>query len=125
MLSCWRTMDNKWFTFRSLPAMILVVVTLLSAQIGNIRAQDMGKTPPSTRESRQSSEKPLPLLEPQSVSTQAPAAEMSARISGEILDVTGAKVAGAEVSLIDATGLRRSTVASGPDGDFAFEPIPP
>jgi hypothetical protein len=118
-------MANKWFTFRSLPAMILVVVALLSAQIGNIWAQDMSKTPPSAGDSRHSSEKPQPQLEPQSDSVQASAPEPSARISGEVQDVTGAKVAGAEVSLIDAKGSRRGTVASGPDGDFAFEPIPP
>jgi hypothetical protein len=118
-------MSHTFFTFRCLPAMMLVVVTLLSVRTGNICAQDMGKTSPSTGESRQSSEKPQPQLEPQSVSAQASAAEPSARISGEVQDVTGAKVAGAEVSLIDANGSRRSTVASGPDGDFAFGPIPP
>jgi hypothetical protein len=35
------------------------------------------------------------------------------------------RVAGAEVTLIGANGSRRSTVASGPNGDFVFEPIPP
>jgi hypothetical protein len=108
-------MSYTFFTFRCLPAMILVVVTVLSAQIGNICAQDMGQT----------SEKPQPQLEPQSVSPQAPAAEPPARISGEVQDVTGANVAGAAVSLIDANGSRRSTVASGTAGDFAFEAIPP
>jgi hypothetical protein len=118
-------MSYTFFTFRFLLAMILVVVPLLSAKIDNICAQDMGKTTPSTGDSSQSSEKPQPQSEPQSVSAQAPAAEPSTRISGEVQDETGAKVAGAEVSLVDAKGSRRSTVASGPDGNFAFEPSPP
>jgi hypothetical protein len=118
-------MAYKWFTFPCLPAMILVVITLLSAQLGNLCAQDMGKTPPSTGDSRHSSEKPQPQLEPQSVSAPLPAAEPSARISGAVQDMTGANVAGAEVSLIDANGSQRSTVASAPDGNFSFGPIPP
>ncbi|HSZ20463.1 MAG TPA: carboxypeptidase-like regulatory domain-containing protein [Candidatus Acidoferrum sp.] len=118
-------MSYTFFRSRFLLAMILVVVPLLSAKIDNICAQDMGKTTPSTGDSSQSSEKPQPQSEPQSVSAQAPAAEPSTRISGEVQDETGAKVAGAEVSLVDAKGSRRSTVASGPDGNFAFEPIPP
>jgi hypothetical protein len=118
-------MAYKWFTFRRLPAIILVVITLLSAQLGNIWAQDMGKTPPSTGDLRHSSQEPQPQLEPQSVSAQAPAAEPSAHISGAVQDVTGANISGAEVSLIDANGSQRSTVASDPDGNFAFGPIPP
>lgn len=118
-------MAYKCFTFRCLPAVILVVITLVSAQVSNICAQDMGKTPPSTGDSPHSSEKPQAQLEPQSASAQAAAAEPSARISGTVQDVTGANVTGAEVSLIDANGSQRSTVASDPDGNFAFGPIPP
>jgi carboxypeptidase family protein len=120
----WRRMTYKWFTFRRLPAMILVVITLLSAQLGNIWAQDMGKTSP-WGDSRNSSEEPQPQLEPQSASAQAPAAEPSARISGAVQDVTGANISGAEVSLIDANESQRSTVTTDPNGNFAFGPIPP
>jgi len=112
-------MAYKWFAFRCLPAMILVVISLLLAQLGDLWARDMGKTPPSTGDARHSSEKP------QTVSAQAPAAEPAARISGAVQDVTGANISGAEVSLIDANGSQRSTVASDPDGNFAFGPIPP
>jgi hypothetical protein len=105
--------------------MILVVATLISAQTDSICAQETRKTALSAGDSSQSSGKPQPQLEPQSISAQALAAEPSAHISGKVQDVTGANIAGAEVSLIDAKGSRRSTVASGPDGDFAFEPIPP
>ena len=116
-------MAYKCLMFRCLPTLALVV-SLLPAQPGNICAQDVGKTPPPTGDSRQLPEERQPQLEPQSVSTEAPAAEPSARISGTVQDVTGANVPGAEVSLIEATGSKRSTVASGPDGDFAFGSIP-
>jgi len=124
MPSGWTRMAYKCLMFRCLPT-IVIVVSLLLAQLGNICAQDVSKTPLSTGDSRHLPEEPQPQLEPQSVRTEEPAAEPSARISGTVQDVSGANVPGAEVSLIDANGAKRNTVVSGPDGDFAFGPIPP
>lgn len=119
--------------FRCLSGMILVVTVLLSAQPRNIFAQDSGATSPLSDGSRDASlpgtngtlpQEPQPQSGPQSVAAQPSPAEASASISGIVQDVTGATVAGAELSLIDSNGSRQSTVVSGANGEFTFSQIP-
>lgn len=68
---------------------------------------------------------PSAALDQQSSSEQAPPREGSASVFGVVLDVSGATVAGAQVSLTDGTGSQRRNVKSGPNGEFNFTALPP
>jgi hypothetical protein len=120
--------------FRRLSGMLLVVTVLLSAQPRNTFAQDSGATPPLSDGSRDASlpgtegnfpQQPQPHSDPQSVQAQLSPAEASASISGIVQDVTGATVAGAELSLTDSNRSQQSMVVSGANGEFTFSQIPP
>jgi len=70
-------------------------------------------------------EEPRSHLAPQSSSEQAPAAEGSASVSGVVLDITGATIAGAHVSLTDRSGKQLRTLILRANGEFAFTKLAP
>jgi hypothetical protein len=67
---------------------------------------------------------PLPQSDPQSSDEQTPSAEGSASVSGTVLDVSGAVVPGAQVSLTHRDGTQLHSLKSGGNGEFAFTKLP-
>src|SRR5882757_2159951 len=67
---------------------------------------------------------PQPQSGQQSSAEQTPAAEGSASVSGVVLDVSGAAVPGAQVSLARRDGTQLRTLISGGNGEFAFTKLP-
>jgi Carboxypeptidase regulatory-like domain len=74
--------------------------------------------------SRSLPDAPLPHSDPQNSAHQTPAAEGSASIAGTVLDVSGASVSGADVSLIHGDGTQLLTMVSEAAGEFSFTKIP-
>jgi hypothetical protein len=75
--------------------------------------------------SRSVPDAPLPNSGPQNSAQQTPPAEGSASVAGTVLDVSGAAVAGAQVSLAHGDGLQLHTMVSEANGEFSFTKIPP
>ncbi|MBB5318443.1 carboxypeptidase-like regulatory domain-containing protein [Tunturibacter empetritectus] len=67
---------------------------------------------------------PQPQSGQQSSAEQTPAVEGSASVSGVVLDVSGAAVPGAQVSLTHRDGTQLRTLISGGNGEFAFTKLP-
>jgi carboxypeptidase family protein len=130
-------MTYKRLRFRCLSGTILILTLLISALPHNILAQDVGQTSPPTDDSRDASpvvdrpsseslpEQPQAQSGTDTVNTQSPTTDGSARISGVVQDMTRAAVAGAEVRLTDANGSPRGMALSDANGAFTFSPIPP
>ena len=74
--------------------------------------------------SRSLPDAPLPHSDPQNSAQQTPPAEGSASVAGTVLDVSGAAVSGAEVSLIHRDGTQLLTMVSEANGEFNFIKIP-
>jgi hypothetical protein len=66
----------------------------------------------------------LPHSDPQNSAQQTPPAEGSASVAGTVLDVTGAGVSGADVSLMHGDGTQLLTLVSEATGEFTFTKIP-
>ena len=56
---------------------------------------------------------------------KTPATEGSAAVAGTVLDLSGAHVPGAEVSLTHGDATQLQTIASGANSEFNFTEIPP
>ena len=67
---------------------------------------------------------PQPQSDQQSSAEQTPSGERSASVSGVVLDVSGAAVPGAQVSLTHRDGTQLRTLNSGDNGEFAFTKLP-
>jgi Carboxypeptidase regulatory-like domain len=67
---------------------------------------------------------PLPKSEPQNSGQQTLHEEGSASVAGTVLDVSGATVSGADVSLMHEDGTQLHTMVSEADGEFNFTKIP-
>ncbi|HSY31910.1 MAG TPA: carboxypeptidase-like regulatory domain-containing protein [Verrucomicrobiae bacterium] len=67
---------------------------------------------------------PLPKSEPQNSGQQTLHDEGSASVAGTVLDVSGATVSGADVSLMHEDGSQLHTMVSEADGEFNFPNIP-
>jgi hypothetical protein len=67
---------------------------------------------------------PLPKSEPQNSGQQTLHEEGSASVAGTVLDVSGATVSGADVSLMETDGTQLHTMVSEADGEFTFTKIP-
>jgi hypothetical protein len=67
---------------------------------------------------------PTPNAGPQNSAAQTPPAEGSASIAGTVLDVSGATVSGADVSLMHGDGTQLHTMVSEANGEFNFTKIP-
>ena len=74
--------------------------------------------------SRSLPDTPRPNSDPQSSIQQTLLAEGSASVAGTVLDVSGATVSGADVSLIDEDGSHLHTMMSEANGEFSFTKIP-
>jgi hypothetical protein len=68
---------------------------------------------------------PLPKSGPQSSARESHSEEGSASVAGTVLDVSGAAVPGAEVSLTHEDGTELRTMVSEADGEFNFTKISP
>jgi hypothetical protein len=66
----------------------------------------------------------LPNSDPQNSAQQTSPAEGSASVAGTVLDVSGAAVPGAEVSLIHGDGTQLLTMVSEANGEFNFTKVP-
>jgi Carboxypeptidase regulatory-like domain len=75
--------------------------------------------------SRSLPDAPLAKKDPQNSAQQAPLEEGSASVAGTVLDISGAAVPGAEVTLTHADGTESHTMVSESDGEFNFTKIPP
>src|SRR5258708_3492373 len=67
---------------------------------------------------------PLPQAGPQNSAPQTPSPERSASVAGTVLDVSGAAVPGANVSLLHGDGTQLLTIVSEANGEFNFTKIP-
>jgi hypothetical protein len=74
--------------------------------------------------SRSLPDTPLPHSDPQNSAQQTPVAEGSASVAGTVLDVSGAAVSGADVSLMHGDGTQLLTMLSEANGEFDFTKIP-
>jgi hypothetical protein len=68
---------------------------------------------------------PLPKSGPQSSARESHSEEGSASVAGTVLDVSGATVSGADVSLMHRDGTQLHTMVSEADGEFNFAKISP
>jgi len=67
---------------------------------------------------------PLPHSSPQNSAPQTPSPERSASVAGTVLDVSGAAIPGANVSLLHGDGTQLLTMVSEANGEFNFTKIP-
>jgi len=67
---------------------------------------------------------PLADSNPQNSAQQTPPAEGAASVAGTVLDISGATVSGADVSLMHGDGTQLLTMVSEADGEFNFTKIP-
>jgi len=113
------------FTVGALPAALMMLsmapLPLLCLITTSAIAQQQTAAIPSRSELPDA---PSAVLDQQSSSEQAPPGEGSASVFGVVLDVSGATVAGAQVSLTDRTGSQRRNVKSGANGEFTFTALP-
>ena len=70
-------------------------------------------------------DEPPPKSGPQSLAQQSRSAEGSASVAGTVLDVSGAAVPGADVSLMHGDGTPLHTMVSEANGEFSFTKISP
>jgi Carboxypeptidase regulatory-like domain len=66
----------------------------------------------------------LPYSDAQNSTQRTPPAEGSASVAGTVLDVSGASISGADVSLIHGDGTQLLTMVSEANGEFSFTKIP-
>jgi Carboxypeptidase regulatory-like domain len=74
--------------------------------------------------SRSLPDAPLAKKDPQNSAQQAPLEEGTASVAGTVLDISGASVSGANVSLIHGDGTQLLTMVSEANGEFNFTKIP-
>jgi len=74
--------------------------------------------------SRSLPDAPLPHSDPQNSAQQTPPAEGAASVAGTVLDVSGAGVSGADVSLMHGDGTQLLTMVSEANGEFDFTKVP-
>jgi hypothetical protein len=68
---------------------------------------------------------PLAKTDPENSAHEISLTEGSASVAGSVLDISGAAIPGAEVSLSHQDGTELHTMVSGADGEFNFTKIPP
>ena len=104
----------------------LLVVSLLQAN-SILHAQDVARPETGGRASscRSLPEAPLPNLGSQNSTQQTYPTEGAGSVAGTVLDVSGASVSGAEVSLTYGDGTQLHTMVSEANGEFNFANILP
>ena len=75
--------------------------------------------------SRSLPDAPLAETDPENSAHEISLAEGSASVAGSVLDISGAAIPDAEVSLSHQDGTELHTMVSGTDGEFNFTKIPP
>ena len=91
----------------------MLPTSMLAQQQATARAISSGSLPYA----------PLPNLGPENSGQPVHPAEGSASVAGTVLDVSGASVSGAEVSLTHEDGTRSNTMVSESNGEFNFARI--
>jgi hypothetical protein len=96
----------------------LLLCILPASAIAQQRTAELGIT------SRPLRNAPLGQSDPQNSARQAPTVEGSASVAGTVLDLSGAGVSGADVSLMQEDGTQLLTMVSEATGEFTFTKIP-
>jgi hypothetical protein len=104
----------------------LLLAALLPAN-STLHAQDVARQQTGGRaiSSRSLPDAPQPNFDPQNSALQTDPAEGSGSVAGTILDVSGASVSGAEVSLTYGNGTQLQSMVSEANGEFNFANILP
>jgi Carboxypeptidase regulatory-like domain len=106
-----------------LHAVVLASASLLLRMVpANTHAQQ--RTAERASSSTSLPDAPLPKSEPQNSGQQTLREEGSASVAGTVLDVSGATISGADVSLMHEDGTQLHTMLSETDGEFNFTNIP-
>lgn len=111
---------------------LIAVMALLSVQPSAMYGQVVDQPPPADASGASSVTPPagegLPenseLRPSGNTAAQASPADASANLSGVVLDMSGAAVAGADIGLLGADGVQQSAARSGANGEFTFT-VPP
>ena len=106
------------------PPAVLTYASLLLLCAITAMANAQQQTAESGISSSSLPDAPQPQSGQQGSAEQAPATEGSASVSGVVLDVSGAAVPGAQVSLARRDGTQLRTLISGGNGEFAFTKLP-
>ena len=118
----WRRTLTKTTWLRPPAVLTYASLLLLCAITASANAQQ--RTAELGTSSSSLPDAPQPQLGQQSSAEQTLSAEGSASVSGVVLDVSGAAVPGAQVSLTHRDGTRVRTLISGGNGEFAFSKLP-
>ena len=105
------------------PTAVLTYASLLLCAI-TVTANAQHQTVEPGTSSRSLPDAPQPHPDQQSPAEQTLSATGSASVSGVVLDVSGAAVPAAQVSLTDRDGTQLRTLNSGANGEFAFTNLP-
>jgi hypothetical protein len=102
---------------------VLVSVSLLLCMVP-VSALAQQRTAERASSSTSLPDAPLPKSEPQNSGQQTLHEDGSASVAGTVLDVSGATISGADVSLMHEDGTQLHTMLSESDGEFNFTNIP-
>nr|WP_084080451.1 carboxypeptidase-like regulatory domain-containing protein [Edaphobacter aggregans] len=106
------------------PPAVLTYASLLLLCAITATANAQQQTAESGISSSSLPDAPQPQSDQQSAAEQTTSAEGSASVSGVVLDVSGAAVPGAQVSLTHRDGTQLRMLNSGGNGEFAFTKLP-
>jgi len=105
---------------------LLAVLAGASLLLGVVPVSTLAQQRTAGREisNRSLPDAPIPNSDPQNSARQTPLAEGSASVAGTVLDVSGATVSGADVSLMHGDGTRLNAMVSEAKGEFNFTKLP-
>ncbi len=118
----WRRALTKTTWLR--PPAVLTYASLLLLCAITAKANAQQQTAESGISSSSLPDAPQPQSGQQSSAEQTASAEGSASVSGVVLDVSGAAIPGAQVSLTHRDGTQSRTLISGGNGEFVFTRLP-
>ena len=101
--------------FASASFLLCMVPASALAQLGTAGRGIISRSPPGA---------PLAYSDPQNSAQQTLPAKGSASVAGTVLDVSGASISGADVSLIHEDGTQLLAMVSEANGEFNFTKIP-
>jgi Carboxypeptidase regulatory-like domain len=112
--------------FRKAPSACLrAVLASASLLLCMVPTRAVAQQQIAVRETNSLPHAPLAKTDPENSAHEISLAEGSASVAGSVLDISGAAVPGAEVSLSHQDGTELHTMVSGADGEFNFTRIPP
>jgi Carboxypeptidase regulatory-like domain len=120
----WRRASTRTTGLRPPAVLTCVSLLLLCVITATVHAQQQ-TAELGIRSSSSLPDAPLPQSDPQSSAEQTPSPEGSASVSGIVLDISGAAIRGAQVSLTHREGTQSRTLVSGANGEFTFTKLPP